>query len=147
MGPFPWECVCKRVAAYKLQLPCVPILVLGCDTDQLKAQWTQEDYMDIQSSDNEDTLYDLATREGTVVEAAPILDQVVWSPKITFVLWITIIIIIWLNMPTNHLLSLFVGQHVEAVHAWHRMFSKNRSGRVDTQQLPWSKFAMTHMQL
>jgi hypothetical protein len=42
--------------------------------------------MDIQSSDNEDTLYDLATREGTVVEAAPILDQVVWSPKITFVL-------------------------------------------------------------
>jgi hypothetical protein len=50
-----------------------------------KAQWTQVDYADIQSSDDEDTSYDLATGEGTVVEAAPILDRVIWSPKTTFV--------------------------------------------------------------
>ena len=43
----------------------------------LKGQWTQADYGDIQSSEDEDTSYDLATKGGTVVEAAPILDRVV----------------------------------------------------------------------
>jgi len=41
---------------------------------KLKGQWTQADYTDIKSSDDEDTLYDLAMRVGTQVEAAPILD-------------------------------------------------------------------------
>ena len=46
---------------------------------KLKVQWTQADYADIESSDDEYTSYDLATRVGTRVEAAPILDRVVMS--------------------------------------------------------------------
>jgi len=34
------------------------------------------DYADIESSDDEDTVYDHSTREGRVVEAAPMLDRV-----------------------------------------------------------------------
>ena len=41
---------------------------------KVKGQWTHADYADIKSSDDEDTSYDLATRAGTQVEAAPILD-------------------------------------------------------------------------
>ena len=41
---------------------------------KLKGQWTQADYANIESSDDEDTSYDLAMRVGTQVEAAPILD-------------------------------------------------------------------------
>ena len=44
---------------------------------KLKGQWTQADYADIESSDDEDTPYDLAARAGTQVEVAPILDRVV----------------------------------------------------------------------
>jgi hypothetical protein len=44
---------------------------------KLKLQWTQSDYADIETSDDEQTSYDLATREGTQVESAPILDRVV----------------------------------------------------------------------
>jgi hypothetical protein len=50
---------------------------------KLKGQWTGADYADIQSLDDEDTSNDLATQEGMVVEAAPILDRVVWSPNTT----------------------------------------------------------------
>ena len=46
---------------------------------KLKVQWTQADYADIESSDDEDTSYDLATRAGMQMEAAPILDRVVMS--------------------------------------------------------------------
>jgi len=49
---------------------------------KLKGQWTQADYADIESSDDEDTSYDLATRAGTQVEVAPILNQVVMSTLI-----------------------------------------------------------------
>jgi hypothetical protein len=50
---------------------------------KLKGQWIGVNYTDIRSSDDEDTSYDLATQEGMVVEAAPILDRVVWSPNTT----------------------------------------------------------------
>ena len=46
---------------------------------KLKVQWTQTDYADIESSDDEQMSYDLATRAGTQVEPAPILDRVVMS--------------------------------------------------------------------
>ena len=49
---------------------------------KLKGQWTQADYANIESSDDEDTSYDLAMRVGTQVEAAPILDRVVMSTLI-----------------------------------------------------------------
>ncbi|XP_021315899.1 uncharacterized protein LOC110435007 isoform X1 [Sorghum bicolor] len=48
----------------------------GATRTKLKVQWTQADYADITSSDEEQTSYDLATREGTQVECAPILDRV-----------------------------------------------------------------------
>jgi hypothetical protein len=54
---------------------------LAATRTKLKGQWTVADFADIQSSDDEDTSYDLVIREGTVVEAAPTLDQVVWSPN------------------------------------------------------------------
>jgi hypothetical protein len=44
---------------------------------RLRLQWTQADYADIRSSEDEDTAYDRATRGGTQVEAAPVLDRVV----------------------------------------------------------------------
>jgi hypothetical protein len=43
----------------------------------VRQQWTAEDYADIDFSDDEETEYDLSTRLGTQVEAAPILDRVV----------------------------------------------------------------------
>lgn len=43
---------------------------------KLKGQWTSADYAELESSDDEDTSYDLVTRHGTHVEAAPILDRV-----------------------------------------------------------------------
>ena len=46
---------------------------------KLKVQWTQTDYADIESSDDGQMSYDLATRAGTQVEPAPILDRVVMS--------------------------------------------------------------------
>ena len=49
----------------------------GVTLTRLKTQWTQADYADLDSSDDEDTSYDLATRQGTCVEAAPVLDRVV----------------------------------------------------------------------
>ena len=44
---------------------------------RLRQQWTDVDYADLASSEDEDTAYDRRAREGTVVEAAPILDRVV----------------------------------------------------------------------
>jgi hypothetical protein len=49
----------------------------GATRCKLRQQWTAEDYADIDSSDDEETEYDLSTRLGTQVEAAPILDRVV----------------------------------------------------------------------
>ena len=50
---------------------------LSATRPKLKGRWTQADYGDIQSSEDEDTSYNPATRGGMVVEAAPILDRVV----------------------------------------------------------------------
>ena len=44
---------------------------------RLRLQWTEDDYADIESSDDEDTAYDQTTRVGRQVEAGPILDRVV----------------------------------------------------------------------
>jgi len=46
---------------------------------KLKVQWTQTDYADIESSDDGQMSYDLATRAETQVEHAPILNRVVMS--------------------------------------------------------------------
>jgi hypothetical protein len=44
---------------------------------RLRLQWSQADYTDIESSEDEDTTYDRTTRVGRRVEAEPILDRVV----------------------------------------------------------------------
>ena len=44
---------------------------------KLRVQWIEDDYADIESSDDEDTAYDQSTRAGRQVEAGPILDRVV----------------------------------------------------------------------
>lgn len=49
----------------------------GVTRCKLRGQWTADDYADIESSEDEDTAYDQATRAGTQVEIAPILDRVV----------------------------------------------------------------------
>ena len=41
----------------------------------LRQQWTGVDYADIESSEDEDTVYDRSTREGRVVEAGPMFDR------------------------------------------------------------------------
>lgn len=43
---------------------------------KLKGQWTATDYAEQQSSDDEDTSFDIAARLGSQIEAAPILDRV-----------------------------------------------------------------------
>ena len=44
---------------------------------RLRIQWTEDDYADIESSDNENTAYNQTTRVGRQMEAGPILDRVV----------------------------------------------------------------------
>ena len=44
---------------------------------RLRLQWIEDDYADIESSDDEDTTYDQTTHVGRQVEAGPILDRVV----------------------------------------------------------------------
>ena len=44
---------------------------------RLRVQWTEDDYADIESSDDEDTMYDQSTHVGRQVEVGPILDRVV----------------------------------------------------------------------
>jgi hypothetical protein len=44
---------------------------------KLRQKWMGDDYADIASSKDEDTSYDIRTRECTVVEITPILDRVV----------------------------------------------------------------------
>ncbi|XP_012702784.1 serine/threonine-protein phosphatase 7 long form homolog isoform X1 [Setaria italica] len=47
----------------------------GATRHRLRAAWTEDDYADIHSSDDEDTVYDQSTRAGRQVEAGPILDR------------------------------------------------------------------------
>ena len=54
----------------------------GATRCRLRPQWIEDDYANIESSDDEDTSYDLATRAGMQMEAAPILDRVVMSTLI-----------------------------------------------------------------
>jgi hypothetical protein len=51
----------------------------GVTRCKLKGQWTTAHYVDQESSDDEDTLFDIATRLGSQIEATPILDRVVPS--------------------------------------------------------------------
>jgi hypothetical protein len=44
---------------------------------KLRQYWTDDDYVDGGSSDDEDTVYDARTREGSTIEQGPILDCVV----------------------------------------------------------------------
>jgi hypothetical protein len=44
---------------------------------KLRQRWTDDDYADGGSSDNEDTVYDTRTQEGSHVEQGPVLDRVV----------------------------------------------------------------------
>ena len=58
---------------------------------RLRVQWTEADYADIESADDEDTVYDQSTRAGRQVEAGPILDRVVsQSPYFVTLSYITI---------------------------------------------------------
>ena len=49
----------------------------GVTRCKLKGQWTAADYAEQESSDDEDTAFDIAARHGSQIEAAPILDRVV----------------------------------------------------------------------
>ncbi|TVU32501.1 hypothetical protein EJB05_24232, partial [Eragrostis curvula] len=43
---------------------------------RLRQTWTDRDYADMESSEDENTPYDVATRQGTQVEIGPVLDRV-----------------------------------------------------------------------
>jgi hypothetical protein len=49
----------------------------GVTRCRLKGQWTTADYAEQESTDDEDTAFDIAARHGSQIEAAPILDRVV----------------------------------------------------------------------
>ena len=44
---------------------------------KLRQRWTDDDYTDDGFSDNEDTVYDTRTREGSHVEQGLVLDRVI----------------------------------------------------------------------
>jgi hypothetical protein len=44
---------------------------------KLHQRWTDDDYVDDGSSDDEDTVYDMRTREDSHVEQGPVLDRVI----------------------------------------------------------------------
>ena len=49
----------------------------GAACCRLRIQWIEDDYADIESSDDEDTAHNQTTHVGRQVEAGPILDRVV----------------------------------------------------------------------
>jgi hypothetical protein len=58
----------------------------GVTRCKLKGQWTAADYAEQESSDDEDTSFDIAARLGSQIEAAPILDRVVRSCLLNLVM-------------------------------------------------------------
>jgi hypothetical protein len=60
----------------------------GVTRCKLKGQWTAIGCAEQQSSDDEDTSFDIAARLGSQIEAAPILDRVVPSCLLNLVLLI-----------------------------------------------------------
>ena len=76
---------------------------------RLRLQWIEDDYADIESSNDEDTAYDQSTRVERQAEAGPILDRVV-SPLPYFSMLSFIPIIIYLCLVVeeathNHILT------------------------------------------
>jgi hypothetical protein len=72
---------------------------------KLRQRWTNDDYTDGGSSDDEDTVYDARTREGSTIEQGPVLDHVVcyWQLFTTFItmfLSIQIWTVVGCPMPT-----------------------------------------------
>ncbi|XP_021317799.1 disease resistance protein RPM1 [Sorghum bicolor] len=61
---------------YKMMEWLVQPFDTSVELHKLKIQWTQADYAYLESSEDEDTSYDLAARQGTLIEAAPVLDRV-----------------------------------------------------------------------
>jgi hypothetical protein len=61
------------------------VVVTRC---KLKGQWTATYYAEQESSDDEDTSFDIAARLGSQIEAAPILDIIVPSCLLNLVLLI-----------------------------------------------------------
>jgi hypothetical protein len=49
----------------------------GATRTKLRSQWINVDYTNIDSSDDEDTMYNQSNRVGRQVKTAPILDRVV----------------------------------------------------------------------
>jgi hypothetical protein len=60
----------------------------GATRCKLKGQWSAADYAEQESSDDEDTSFDIAARLGSQIEAAPVLDRVVSSSLLKLVLLI-----------------------------------------------------------
>jgi hypothetical protein len=60
----------------------------GVTRCKLKGQWIAADYVEQESSNDEDTSFDIAARLGSQIEAAPILDKVVPSSLLNLVLLI-----------------------------------------------------------
>jgi hypothetical protein len=60
----------------------------GVTRCKLKGQWTAADYAEQESSDDEDTSFDIAARLGSHIEATLILDRVVPSSLLKLVLLI-----------------------------------------------------------
>lgn len=64
----------------------------GATRYRLRQAWTQDDYADIDSSDDDNTAYDIRTREGSQVELGPVLDRVVSATQVTMCMLTTEIV-------------------------------------------------------
>jgi hypothetical protein len=72
---------------------------------KLRQCWTDDDYTGDGTSNNEDTVYDMRTQEGSHVEQGPVLNRVVcylplFSAFVTMFLSIEISIVVGHSMPT-----------------------------------------------
>jgi hypothetical protein len=54
---------------------------------KLRQRWANEDYVNVGSSEDEDTLYDTRTRDGSHVETGLVLDHVVCFLSILYMLF------------------------------------------------------------
>jgi hypothetical protein len=76
------------VCVYLLQLWMWAHIPVGVTRCKLKGQWTAADYAKQESSDDEDTSFDIVARLGSQIETVPILDRMVPSSLLKLVLLI-----------------------------------------------------------
>ena len=95
---------------------------------RLRLQWTETDYADIESFDDEDTTYDRSTRAGRQVEAGPILDRVV--SQLPYFCMLSCITIHQAFLDQHQELSIVVSATFEPYHLYNTLDSCTKENKT-----------------